>query len=235
MYLNLLFKALKADSSVERVKAFVRRFVQVLVAGVGGSGGAEFIAGGLYLLGELFQATPALRELLGDVKGKRRAPTHGSEEAEYDPKKRDPQFANAGASPMYELVSVNLLSQRCMYPYRNVLQLPLLHHYHPTISLHARQLLSNAPLTASPDLALNTLSHFLDRFVYKNPKKPRTKGPSAMQPAASTTDGTGVKMTKGEVADEGGLVVNEETWWRRKVEDVPVDQVRGTNTLRCIC
>ena len=75
----------------------------------------------------------------------------------------------------------------------------------------------------------------MDRFVYKNPKKPRTKGPSAMQPAASAADGTGVKMTKGEVADEGGLVVNEETWWRRKVEDVPVDQVRGTNPLCCNC
>lgn len=113
MYLNLLFKALKGDENIERVKAFVRRFVQVLVAGVGGSGGAEFIAGGLYLLGELFQATPALRELLGDGKGKRRAPTQGGEETEYDPKKREPQFANASASPMYELVSVYFFVDRC--------------------------------------------------------------------------------------------------------------------------
>ncbi|KZT67570.1 CBF-domain-containing protein [Daedalea quercina L-15889] len=205
MYLNLLFKALKSDPNIERVKAFVRRFVQVLAAGIGGSGGAEFVAGGLYLLGELFQTTPALKELLGEVKGKRKASAQG-EGSEYDPRKREPQFANASASPMYELI-------------------PLLHHYHPTISLHARQLLSSTPLTATPDLALNTLSHFLDRFVYKNPKKPRTKGASAMQPAASAADGTGVKMTKGEVADEGGMVVNEESWWRRKVEDVPVDQV----------
>lgn len=51
MYLNLLFKSLKADGNNERVKAFVRRFVQVL--GSGGGGGTEFIAGGLYLLGEV--------------------------------------------------------------------------------------------------------------------------------------------------------------------------------------
>jgi ribosome biogenesis protein MAK21 len=51
MYLNLLFKSLKADDNNERVKAFVRRFVQVL--GSGGGGGTEFIAGGLYLLGEV--------------------------------------------------------------------------------------------------------------------------------------------------------------------------------------
>lgn len=53
MYLNLLFKAAKIDQNLDRVKAFVRRFIQILAAGVGGSGGPEFIAGGLYLLGEV--------------------------------------------------------------------------------------------------------------------------------------------------------------------------------------
>lgn len=54
MYLNLLFKSIKADvggASGDRVKALVRRFVQVLVAG--GSGASEFVAGGLWLLGEV--------------------------------------------------------------------------------------------------------------------------------------------------------------------------------------
>ena len=54
MYLNLLFKSVKADAGhgdSERVKAMVKRFVQLLVSG--GSGAAEFIAGGLYLLGEV--------------------------------------------------------------------------------------------------------------------------------------------------------------------------------------
>jgi len=74
MYLNLLFKSVKADAAVavatttaegaagseivaertergERVKALIRRFLQVLVSG--GGGAPEFIAGGLYLLGEV--------------------------------------------------------------------------------------------------------------------------------------------------------------------------------------
>lgn len=54
MYLNLLFKSIKADVGVggeDRIKALVRRFVQVLVSG--GSGAPEFIAGGLFLLGEV--------------------------------------------------------------------------------------------------------------------------------------------------------------------------------------
>jgi ribosome biogenesis protein MAK21 len=56
MYLNLLFKSLKADEDKERVKAFVRRFVQVLVSG--GGGAMEFVAGGLYLLGEVSAICP---------------------------------------------------------------------------------------------------------------------------------------------------------------------------------
>lgn len=60
MYLNLLFKAVKADQNIERVKAFVRRFIQVLVVGIGGSGGVEFVTGGLYLLGEVSLATVKL-------------------------------------------------------------------------------------------------------------------------------------------------------------------------------
>jgi len=51
MYLNLLFKSLKVDGNPERVKSFVRRFVQVLASG--GAGGTEFVVGGLYLLGEV--------------------------------------------------------------------------------------------------------------------------------------------------------------------------------------
>ncbi|KAG1734581.1 ribosome biogenesis protein [Suillus lakei] len=167
MYLNLLFKSLKADDNSERVKSFVRRFVQVLASGS---------AGGLYLLGELFSTVPGLRDL---SKG-----SNSTSEEQYDPRKRDPQFAHPSASPLFELI-------------------PLIHHYHPTVSLHARQLLSGQPITSSPDLSLNTLSHFLDRFVYKNPKKAKAKGSSAMQPAASANDRIGVKLLKGETSGDG--------------------------------
>ncbi|KAF9236785.1 ribosome biogenesis protein [Melanogaster broomeanus] len=195
MYLNLLFKSLKADDNIERVKTFVRRFIQVLVSG--GAGGTEFVVGGLYLLGEIFSTIPGLRGLL-------QGSSIAQEEDEYDPRKRDPQFAHASASPLYELV-------------------PLIHHYHPTISLHARQLLGSQPITSSPDLTLNTLSHFLDRFVYKNPRKAKPRGASAMQPAASANDGVAVKRIKGEV--NAGALPNEEKFWKRKVADIPVDEV----------
>ncbi|EIW51269.1 CBF-domain-containing protein [Trametes versicolor FP-101664 SS1] len=164
MYLNLLFKAMKADHDAQRVAAFVRRFVQVLASGVGAGGAVEFIAGGLYLLGELFSTTPNLKQLLNASKSKT-APV--ADASSYDPRKRDPQYAHTFATPIYELGRLTII--------------PLLHHYHPAISLHARQLLSSTPITSSPDLSQNTLSHFLDRFIYKNAKKPKPKGSSAIR------------------------------------------------------
>lgn len=64
MYLNLLFKSLKVDPNLERVKAFVRRFIQILVVGAGGAGGTEFVAGGLYLLGEVSRSYSTLMVIL---------------------------------------------------------------------------------------------------------------------------------------------------------------------------
>jgi ribosome biogenesis protein MAK21 len=100
-------------------------------------------------------------------------------------------------------------------------------------------------LTASADLSQNTLSHFLDRFVYKNPKKlkagenanesstAKAKGASAMQPAASSLDGTGVKLMKGEVIGGDRGLMNEDGFLRKKVEDVPADQVCPLPPMTC--
>ena len=53
-----------------------------------------------------------------------------------------------------------------------------------------------------------------------------------MQPAAGDAiSGGGVRLIKGEVGDGlgpnsgGGVTVNDEKWWKRRVEDVPIDQV----------
>lgn len=114
MYLNLLFKSLKADQDVERVKAFVRRFIQIL--GSGGGGGTEFVAGGLYLLGEAcvlflileFLADKPNLQVFSTVSGLRDmltvAPVDTEQEGEYDPRKREPKFAHASSSPLWELV-----------------------------------------------------------------------------------------------------------------------------------
>jgi ribosome biogenesis protein MAK21 len=102
-------------------------------------------------------------------------------------------------------------------------QVPFLSHFHPSVSLLASQLIDGVPLTGSADLNLNTLIHFLDRFVYRNAKKLKAKGASIMQPAA-VSDKTGVVLNlKGPGT---GMEVNSKEFWNQNVEDVPVDQVR---------
>ncbi|KAG8696348.1 hypothetical protein FRC09_008568 [Ceratobasidium sp. 395] len=206
MYLNLLFKAMKADTSYRRVTAFVKRTLQSLTVHQ-----PPFICGALYLLGELFNTTPGLRDLLNDTEVKRNQTTIAEDvddpprgDGSYDPKKRDPQWANAHRTCLWEL-------------------LPFLNHYHPSVSLHAKQLLTGAQLTATPDLGLNTLTHFLDRFVYRNPKKLKPRPVSVMHPAAHDPDGTRVRLMKDTV--DSTTTVNDEMFWKKSVKDIPADQL----------
>ena len=103
-------------------------------------------------------------------------------------------------------------------------QLPLLNHYHPTIALHACQLLTSTPITGLPDLSFNKLSYFLDRFVYKNAKKVKPKGSSTMQPLLENVYTGSVTLVKGEVRGKLGVPTNDERSWKRRAEDVSVDQ-----------
>jgi ribosome biogenesis protein MAK21 len=46
-----------------------------------------------------------------------------------------------------------------------------------------------------------------------------------MQPAASGIDNTGVKLLKGEVLSGALAPVNGEKFWKKRAEEVPVDEV----------
>lgn len=129
------------------------------------------------------------------------------ESVAYDGKKREPQFANAQNSCLWEVV-------------------PLLNHYHPSVALHASQLLSGIPISASTDLEQHSLNHFLDRFVYREVKKNAVaKGSSMMQSGVVGQDTTGrISMRKGPARGEESLV-NSEGFKNRDSRDIPVDQV----------
>ena len=166
MYLNLLFRAMKADDELPRLMAFVKRFLQSL-----GTHQPSFICGGLFLLGEvsygylssLCEQIPILHKLFNTTPGLRRMVTDRAPSGtEYDPRKREPEYANAQHTCLWELVRV-VASFSLTIPTHQSWQIPLTYHFHPAVSLHARQLLTGAQLTANADLSLNTISHFLDR------------------------------------------------------------------------
>ncbi|EED24119.1 CCAAT-box-binding transcription factor [Talaromyces stipitatus ATCC 10500] len=226
LYLNLLYKALKNDSSIKRVKAFVKRLVQVL-----GLHQPSFICGVFFLIRELEKTYPSLSSLIDqpeedesdeeevfrDVPDEKDQQGETAKQAEtttkkvingYDARKRDPQHSNADKSCLWEL-------------------LPLLSHFHPSVSALASHLLNHEPLSGKPDLTLHTLTHFLDRFIYRNAKAAGTpRGQSIMQPLAGTDSHdllVGANALAGDARAQ--VPVNSEAFWRQRAEDVAAEDV----------
>lgn len=196
LYLNLLFKALKSDMNLKRVKAFSKRLLQVV-----GMNQPSFACGALYLLREIEEVFRGLQafidepeadesdeeenfrdipEITSDNKiqftnGNHKETDKGIRNIKsfiaYDGRKRDPEYSNAERSCPWELVCqiiyYILVGKSLITPK----QTPLLLHFHPSVCLFASRLISHEPMPPKPDLSLHTLVHFLDDFVKKNPKK----------------------------------------------------------------
>ncbi len=117
LYLNLLFRAMKNDVDVRRVKAFVKRLIQVLSLHQ-----PSFTSGTLFLIAELQATFPDLHTLLDepedngddgeevfkDVREDGPEIEQASRQRHtvtYDGRKRDPEHCNAHQSCLWELVS----------------------------------------------------------------------------------------------------------------------------------
>nr|CAD7404866.1 unnamed protein product [Timema poppensis] len=150
MFLSLLFKALKADNQIGRTKAFVKRILQDPA--------------------DLIEADNADVKMLEDVNTATRVnktatwfhshnlshsekTKNGQRSKLYTPYQRNPVFAGAEYCTYTELLT-------------------LTQHFHPTVALFAYNILQNELIHYSGDpLQDFTLARFLDRFVFKNPKK----------------------------------------------------------------
>lgn len=118
LFLNLLYRSLKADVDVRRVKAFVKRMLQILNLHQ-----PSFVCGVLYLIIELCVIFPDLKTLLNepeehDVSNATDETAAAQEfmindgleneavksETMYDGRKRDPEYSNAHRSCLWELV-----------------------------------------------------------------------------------------------------------------------------------
>ncbi|MCJ1382614.1 hypothetical protein MMC17_005727 [Xylographa soralifera] len=225
MYLNLLFKALRADLKVKRVEAFAKRLLQVVAMHQ-----PPFACAVIYLLRELEAVFPNLQSFLDqpeeedsedeeefrDVDDLREAdqPARAlaiqlqkkQESKVYDGRKREPEYSNAEKSCLWEID-------------------PFLLHYHPSVALFASKLLTHDVMPAKPDLSMHTLIHFLDRFVYRNPKKAASgpRGASIMQPLAGG-DTSGL-LISAQSKTRTRQPVNTEAFWKMEAGKVDADEV----------
>lgn len=209
---------------MDRVRAYVKRLVQSLSFAQ-----VPLICGSLFLLGELCNQRPGLWPMVTQPEefDQDQAPTAEGEAQKintsvYDGRKREPLFANASQSCLWELI-------------------PFSNHFHPSVALYAKTILSGSSLVVPKDatnyepLLNHTLARFLDRFVYKAPKKVKSlnHGTSLMQPRGQANillAGGRKKMNAMyEDEDKGGVValddapVNMSKW--ESADQVPADEV----------
>jgi len=126
---------------------------------------------------------------------------------QYDARKRDPQYSNADKSRLWELIAFTK-------------------HFHPTVALYATQIINGQSISGQPELHLHTTTHFLDKFVFRNPKKhDKIKGSDPLLQPMVTSEPGRVVIKKGTGISKDELNVNSKEFWTMKLEDVPVDQI----------
>ncbi|OJD38645.1 ccaat-box-binding transcription factor [Diplodia corticola] len=241
MYLNLLYRSLKADVSIKRVKAFVKRLLQVITLHE-----PPFVCGVLYLIYELTKTFPSIKTMLetpelddedeeehfvdapeeggaaddSTTTAFATKPSPSSTGPHYDGRKRDPDHAHADLSCLWDLTPLRL-------------------HFHPSVSLFASRLLYHSSSSSGagddymppkPDPTLHSLAHFLDRFAYRNARQQNQQkgehGVSIMQPmAGSAAKAADLLVRAGGDAARAEAPLNSEAFWRKRVEDVPADEV----------
>lgn len=189
LYLNLLFKSLREDDNMTRLGAFCKRLVQMAVHWLN----IGVVAASIYLTKELRKFMPRIEDLLNGEK------IDENPELIYDGRTRDPLYSHADNAKLWEII-------------------PLLHHFHPTVTVYAQGFVDNSPGISKPDLSLHTLAHFLDRFVYKNPRqKASIKGTSIMQPLAGAT---GVNSIGGGAATPANMT----DWSKTNLSDIDASE-----------
>ncbi|EON67446.1 hypothetical protein W97_06700 [Coniosporium apollinis CBS 100218] len=231
LYLELLYRSLKSDINIKRVKAFVKRLLQIITLHE-----PPFTCGVLFLISKLQLTFPSLASMLdtpetpdddeehfvdapedGETRLSHPPSSNPADPApnpspHYNPRKRDPAHSHADRACLWELV-------------------PLAAHFHPSVALFAARLRGQHPMPEKPDMRSHTLVHFLDRFAYRSARARagKTRGASIMQPlaGANTADRlVGAEAGRGDVgAGAGAVPVNSEQFWQRRVEDVGVDEV----------
>ncbi|KAF3850295.1 hypothetical protein F7725_020014 [Dissostichus mawsoni] len=234
MFLNLLYKSLKADIVVRRVKAFVKRLLQVSA-----EQSASFTCGALFLVSEVMKSKPALKILLledGTSLRRRRDDEEErfvdadkqEEEASAEPKEEEasaePKEEEASAEPQEAKPSAswvhhqNLEGGKSIQSYDPLHRNPLFCAPDHTTLWELQRLAAHfhpsVSLFAKTILEDFTLIRFLDRFVFRNPKQMKGK---------QNTDSSA--LTPKQRFPLKSVPVNCEEFLTKEESQIPVDEI----------
>ncbi|XP_071394844.1 CCAAT/enhancer-binding protein zeta [Centroberyx affinis] len=239
MFLNLLYKSLKADIVLRRVKAFVKRLLQV-----SGEQNPSFACGALFLVSEVMKAKPGLKMLLQENEDGEEENFKDLAEEEEEDDDEEERFVDAdkleegasaeageGAKPTASWVHhQNLEGGKSVETYDPLHRNPLFcgadHttlwelqrlslHFHPSVSLFAKTILQGGFIEYSGDpLQDFTLIRFLDRFVFRNPKQLKGK-----------QNTSAIVMQPKQKLPLDSLPVNCEEFLSKEESQIPVEEV----------
>ncbi|XP_035672008.1 CCAAT/enhancer-binding protein zeta-like [Branchiostoma floridae] len=245
MFLNLLYKSVKSDVAFKRVKAFIKRILQVCCGQQ-----PSFVCGALFLVSEIAKVHPGLRtitlateesddeEHFEDVElPEEEAAVEDEEEVVEETESTEEQqeevtkpsdTGGSGASWVHRLGKGKTQTSQYDPQGRNPLYCgadgsclwelcKLANHFHPSVALFAKKILDGEAIQYSGDpLQDFTLARFLDRFVFRNPKqRKQDPGQSVMQPKSTRFEPRGVKR----------FPVNSEEFLQTDEQKIPVDEV----------
>ena len=235
MFLNLLYKAIKGDTSVPRVRAFMKRLLQVISYQP-----SHLVCGLLFLMSEITKGRPEIVSEIPKVESADsddkflddddddlehfKDVTEDGEEVE-DPKtamkvKSGWTFkgssANREEKQDYDPNCRNPIysgAEKCDYWELQSLS----QHFHPSASLFANNILENDPIKYTGDpLSDFTLPRFLDRFVFRNPKKnPEKNKPSTILGKRNIYKPAGIKA----------IAPDSKEFLNRDAANVPTDEL----------
>uniref|UniRef100_A0A673T359 CCAAT/enhancer-binding protein zeta n=1 Tax=Suricata suricatta TaxID=37032 RepID=A0A673T359_SURSU len=229
MFLNLVYKSLKADIVLRRVKAFVKRLLQVTCEQM-----PPFICGALYLVSEILKAKPGLRSQLDDhpesdeenfidIGDDEDTEQFTDADKETDTVKKAETEETVSESPVGTKKSEsaswvhfdNLKGGKQSKTYDPFSRNPLFCGAENT-SLWELKKGNHIQYSGDP-LQDFTLMRFLDRFVYRNPKPHKGKENTdsvVMQP-----------KRKHFMNDVRSLAVNSKEFLAKDESQIPVDEL----------
>ncbi|XP_074659193.1 CCAAT/enhancer-binding protein zeta-like [Tubulanus polymorphus] len=246
MFLNLIYKSMLNDLTEKRVKAFIKRLLQVCAHQT-----VSFVCGALILLAEVVSKRHNLLVLRqtgedsdsedehfidADEDDEEKEDEEKKEEAveaedaiENDENPKQKMKSRASASWIHRQNTggkkgVNESKQIYDMTHRNPLYCladreltcelnKLLNHYHPSVALFTQTTLTGNQVQYTGDpLTDFTLIRFLDRFVYRNPKKKELTYESVQ--AKKSREPTGIKS----------IAVDSIKYLKQNENSIPVDE-----------
>jgi ribosome biogenesis protein MAK21 len=206
LFLNLVFKALQADSHRGRITALCKRLLQTALVGP-----PNLAAASLMVVSEALKKHQFLRQPLLSGRG-------AAGEGKFDPSKRDPCYACTSGANDKMKNDGRAGEDGAALP--SLWEVSLLRaHYHPSVSSFADSLLTppgyGIRYKGDP-LADFTLGPFLDKMAYKHPKQGAVKSGGAKRSVGGVDSFVG---SKGFASMPNDLVGANEAFFHKYFKD----------------